>query len=193
MRAGLQRTPAKIVLAGDSDLGAQGRAGGHREGLRRTDGDAAGIQLGTALVDRQAGNVGSARRRPPGGGQARRQLLAFGRGGAFVVVGARESRAQGEGRQRACRVWLEGQEVPGEYRDAVDCGYCESSAHRRPSRKRSGARGEPGAGMTGTPGSEVRAGETDRRQRQHRAPARPYGRRVMRLADRLLIRRVVRR
>jgi len=60
MRAGLQRTPAEIVLAGDSDLGAQGRAGGHREGLRRTDGDAAGIQLGTALVDRQAGNVGSA-------------------------------------------------------------------------------------------------------------------------------------
>src|SRR5215207_4246141 len=66
MRAGLQRTPAEIVLAGDSDLGAQGRAGGHREGLRRTDGDAAGIQLGTALVDRQAGNVGSVRRRPLG-------------------------------------------------------------------------------------------------------------------------------
>src|SRR6266516_91230 len=101
MRAGLQRTPAEIVPAGDSDLGAQGRAGGHREG----------------------------------------------------------------------------QEVPGEYRDAVDRGYCESSAHRRPSRKRSAARGEPGAGMTGTPGSEVRAGETGRRQRRHRAPARPYDRR----------------
>ena len=34
--------------------------------LRRTDGEAAGIQLGTSLVDRQARNVGSFRRRPLG-------------------------------------------------------------------------------------------------------------------------------
>jgi hypothetical protein len=34
--------------------------------------------------------------------------------------------------------------------------------------------GEPGAGPTRTPGSEVRAGETDRPRGRHRAPARPY-------------------
>jgi hypothetical protein len=96
--------------------------------------------------------------------------------GAFVVVGARESRAQGEGRQRACRVWLEGQEVPGEYRDAVDSGYCESSTHRHPSRKRRGL-WRARCVATRTAGSEVRAGETGRRQRRHRAPARPYDRR----------------
>jgi hypothetical protein len=31
-----------------------------------------------------------------------------------------------------------------------------------------------GCGGTRTSGSEVRAGETDRRKRRHRAPARPY-------------------
>jgi hypothetical protein len=40
-------------------------------------------------------------------------------------------------------VWLERQEVPGEYRDAVDCGYCESSTHRHPSRKRRGLAESP--------------------------------------------------
>jgi hypothetical protein len=34
------------------------------------------------------------------GGQAQRPLLAPGRGGAVVVLGGRESRSQGEGRQR---------------------------------------------------------------------------------------------
>jgi len=34
--------------------------------------------------------------------------------------------------------------------------------------------GEPGAGPTRTPGSEVRVGETDRPRGRHRAPARPY-------------------
>jgi hypothetical protein len=35
------------------------------------------------------------------GGQARRQLVAFGRGGAFVVVRAPRGGVHGEGRQRA--------------------------------------------------------------------------------------------
>jgi hypothetical protein len=70
-------------------------------------------------------------------------------------------------------VWLEGQEVPGEYRDAVDCGYCESSTHRHPSRKRRGL-WRARCVATRTAGSEVRAGETGRWQRRHRAPARPY-------------------
>jgi hypothetical protein len=80
-------------------------------------------------------------------------------------------------------VWLEGQEVPGEHRDAVDCGYCESSTHRHPSRKRRGLR-RARCVATRTAGSEVRTGETGRWQRRHRAPARPYDRRVTRLADR---------
>jgi hypothetical protein len=34
--------------------------------------------------------------------------------------------------------------------------------------------GRAGCGGTRTSGSEVRAGETDRRKRRHRAPVRPY-------------------
>jgi hypothetical protein len=47
-------------------------------------------------------NVGTALKSPSppsGGGQARRRLLASGRDGVLVVVGARESRAHGEGGQ----------------------------------------------------------------------------------------------
>jgi hypothetical protein len=52
------------------------------------------VDVGTilGLPVGQAGQVGR--------GQARRLLMAWGWGGAFVVVRVRESRAHGEGRQR---------------------------------------------------------------------------------------------
>src|SRR5215211_2104321 len=90
----------------DFDAGETGRRGGHEEGLRRTRGEAAGEKLGTAPVNRCVGNVGTRPRWPSppasqaGGGQARRRLWALGGGGAAVVLGGRESRSQGEGRQR---------------------------------------------------------------------------------------------
>jgi hypothetical protein len=43
-----------------------------------------------------------------------------------------------KGGSEPARVWLEGQEVPGEHRENVHCEYCESSTHRHPSRKRRG-------------------------------------------------------
>src|SRR4029453_7606850 len=75
------------------------------EGLRRTRGEAAGEKLGTTPADRHTVNVGSARMPPfppcgqHGGGQARRRLVASGRGGVPVVLGGRESRSHGEGGQ----------------------------------------------------------------------------------------------
>ena len=83
------------------------------EGLRRTPGEAAGAKLGTAPADRNTVNTGTVPRVPflmPSqgiGGQAHRRPRAWGRGGAVVVVaevtprqGGRESRSQGQGRQR---------------------------------------------------------------------------------------------
>jgi hypothetical protein len=81
-------------------------SGGHGESLRRTRGEAAGEELGTALVDRSMVNVGTLSGSPfpmasqAGGGQARRRLMSLGGGGVLVVVGGRESRPQGEGGQR---------------------------------------------------------------------------------------------
>jgi len=91
-----EATPPTAVHAG---------GGGHEEGLRRTRGEAAGEKLGAAPVDRHMVNMGTVPASPVrprsrrGGGQARRQLMGPGRGGAAVVLRARESRAHGEGRQ----------------------------------------------------------------------------------------------
>ncbi len=80
--------------------------GGHEEGLRRTRGKAAGEELGAAPVDRHMVNMGTVRLPPVHGhsrwrgGQARRQPMGPERGGAAVVLRARESRVPGEGRQR---------------------------------------------------------------------------------------------
>jgi hypothetical protein len=66
-----------------------------------------GQQLGTSLVDRSLGERGNHPRSPSrpanqaGHGQARRRLMAVGWDGGSVVVGARESRAHGEGSQQA--------------------------------------------------------------------------------------------
>lgn len=90
---------------GDSEAVQPGRWGGHGECLRRTHGEAAGEKLGASPVDRFTVNVGMIPTSPvcsasqAGGGQARCQLLTSGSDGAFVVVGARESRVHGEGRQ----------------------------------------------------------------------------------------------
>src|SRR5215213_2618331 len=94
----------------DSDAGETGWRGGHTESLRRRCGEAAGEKLGTAPVNRDVGNVGTLPGLPfppaclAGGGQARRRLWALGGGGAAVVLGGRESRSQGEGRQQARRI-----------------------------------------------------------------------------------------
>jgi hypothetical protein len=81
-------------------------SGGHEEGLRRTRGEAAGAELGTDPVDRDMVNVGSTRIGSRlldcrfSSGQARRPPVWFGCDGAVVVLGAGESPAHGEGRQR---------------------------------------------------------------------------------------------
>jgi hypothetical protein len=98
---------------GDSVLDYRGRGGGHGESLRRTHDDAVGAQLGTDLVDRVMVNVGSdplPPTPPRGGGQARRRLLATGRGGVLVVVRAWESQVHGEGGQPGSDSGPEGQE-----------------------------------------------------------------------------------
>lgn len=91
--------------------GARGRG----EWLRRTHDDAAGVKLDPAPVDRWAVNVGTISVSPSPvtgqvvGGQARCQLLASRWGRALVVVGVRESRAQGEGGQQTWNVvWSRG-------------------------------------------------------------------------------------
>ncbi len=61
-----------------------------------------------SIADERGNHPGAAR---ACGGQARCRLLAPGWGGAFVVVGGRESRSRGEGRQRVCSARLEGEEV----------------------------------------------------------------------------------
>src|SRR5215218_2813123 len=74
--------------------------------LRRTRGETAGEELGTALVNRSMVNVGTLPGSPDpptgqvGGGQARRQPRVWAGGGAPVVVRGRESRPHGEGGQR---------------------------------------------------------------------------------------------
>lgn len=91
-------------------------ARGYEEGLRRTRGEAAGEELDAAPVDRRMVNMGTVPVLPVrprirrGGGQARRQLTGPGRGGAAVVLRARESRAHGEGRQhvRSLRTGMPG-------------------------------------------------------------------------------------
>lgn len=82
--------------------------GGHEEGLRRIHGEAVGVKLDPSPVNRYAVNVGSVLGSPflsggqPESGQVHRRLTVRGRGRAFVVVRARESRAHGEGRQQVC-------------------------------------------------------------------------------------------
>jgi hypothetical protein len=48
----------------DSEAGCVCRSGGHGEGLRRSRGEAAGVELGTSLADRDEVNVGTIRGRP---------------------------------------------------------------------------------------------------------------------------------
>jgi len=69
-------------------------------------GEAAAAELSADPVDRDVVNVGTVPVLPfPAscllvGGQVHRRLMTPGRGGGFVVVRARESRAHGEGTQR---------------------------------------------------------------------------------------------
>jgi hypothetical protein len=77
--------------------------------LRGSRGDAAGIELGSSFVERIAVNTGTVpvlafRAAPPAWCRrawVHRRPIGSGRGGAAVVVGGRESRSQGEGRQRS--------------------------------------------------------------------------------------------
>lgn len=86
------------------------RTRGCGEWLRRTHDEAAGVKLDPAPVERWAVNVGTISVSPSPvagqviGGQARCQLLTSRWGRALVVVGARESRAQGEGGQQTWNV-----------------------------------------------------------------------------------------
>jgi hypothetical protein len=93
--------------AGNSRWGCGKPSGGHGECLRRSRGDAAGVELGASPVDRLRVNVGTVRRRPrftcPAWGRAGASSAdGVGRGGGFVVVGGRESRSHGEGSQQVC-------------------------------------------------------------------------------------------
>ena len=64
-------------------------------------------------VNRTAVNVGTRRwpLAPLGAGKAQRQPMPPDGGGASVVVGGRESRSQGEGRQQALGLRLECEEI----------------------------------------------------------------------------------
>jgi hypothetical protein len=71
--------------------------------LRGSRGDAAEAELGSSLVERIAVNTGTVLVLPDPrhpawrSGWVHRRPIGLGRGGAAVVVGARESRAQGQG------------------------------------------------------------------------------------------------
>ena len=104
--AGQQCAPTSSDEDGDSAWAIDAGRGGHGEGLRRTRDEAAGEELGTAPVDRYVVNMGTIPRSPHasqrmrGAGRAHRRPVAWGWGGAPVVVGGRESRPHGEGEQR---------------------------------------------------------------------------------------------
>ena len=96
----------RVVRVVNSETGLEVRRGGHDEGLRRSHGDAAGVEVGTSLRDRSCGERGN-HPRPPyppgsrsGGGQVRCQPRGCGWGGGLVVVRARERRVHGEGGQQ---------------------------------------------------------------------------------------------
>jgi hypothetical protein len=114
--AGQQRAPTWTYEEGDSVAVLYADGGGHGEGLRRTRGEAAGEELGTAPVDRCMVNMGTIPRPPSSSrrmreeGKARRRPMAAGWGGAPVVVRGRESRPHGEGGQR---VRSDGAGMPG--------------------------------------------------------------------------------
>jgi hypothetical protein len=55
-----------------SEAGGTVRWGGHGESLRRSRGDAVGVEAGASLIDRSLVNVGTIRGRPPVGYPARR-------------------------------------------------------------------------------------------------------------------------
>jgi len=94
------------VRYGDSEASEEGWWGGHEESLRRTRGETAGEKLDTAPVNRSVVNVGTILKSPSrmviptSDGQARRQPMASGWGGALAVVRGRESRPHGEGGQQ---------------------------------------------------------------------------------------------
>lgn len=102
-----ETTPKSAIDVGEEAIG---------EGLRRTRGEAVGAELGAHPIDRHMVNVGTVPESPSppprqgGDGQARRQLMAPGRGGGSVVVRGRESRPHGEGTQQVSKA---GTGMPG--------------------------------------------------------------------------------
>src|SRR4051794_25532095 len=80
--------------------------GGHGEVLRRSRGDAAGVEVGTSLLDRFGRERGNHPRSPQPassqltGGQARCRLRSVGWGGGLVVVRAEENSVHGKGGQQ---------------------------------------------------------------------------------------------
>ena len=101
-----RRVPSCAIAAGTSGQGDRAGPGGHREGLRRTCGEAAGTQPGSSSAERMTVNTGTAWCRfpaagsRPGAGIGAPTAERAGRGGAAVVLRAGESPAHGEGRQR---------------------------------------------------------------------------------------------
>ena len=86
-----------------------------RDGRLRCDrrGRPAGEKLGAAPTNRSAVNVGTvlvSALSALAAGSGAASADGTGRGGAFVVVRAGESPVHGEGRQRALRLCLEGEE-----------------------------------------------------------------------------------
>lgn len=62
---GVQRvTIGREARMVNSEAGQRVRWGGHGEGLRRSRGDAAGVEVDTSLLDRFVVNVGTTRGRP---------------------------------------------------------------------------------------------------------------------------------
>ena len=98
--------PAACGWRGTPEAGNGHRRGGHGEGLRRSRGEAAGVELGTSPVDRISSERGNrpVLPSPPCSQHAGRagssSADGTGRGGAPVVVRGRESRPHGEGGQQ---------------------------------------------------------------------------------------------
>jgi hypothetical protein len=100
---GVQRvTIGREARMVNSEAGQGVRWGGHGEGLRRSRGDAAGVEVGTSLLDRFGRERGNHPRSPQPassqltGGQARCRLRSVGWGGGLVVCAGRRRELAGE-------------------------------------------------------------------------------------------------